>query len=345
MKFPIINNSKPKPKPQRTPKPPWLKVRAPSGPRFNSLLSRMKTLNLATVCQEAQCPNIGECWGGGTATIMLMGDTCTRGCRFCMVNTGKPPGLDPDEPANAAEAVVAMGVDYIVLTSVNRDDIDDGGALHFATAVRELKRRDPDIMVEVLIPDFQGRLDAVDTLIASGPEVIAHNVETTRRLTRRVRDARATYDQSLWVLDHIDKAGAGKGPDGVDIVSKTSVMLGLGETEDEVIETMRDLRSVGVDVVTFGQYLRPSAKHLEVVEFVTPEMFDRLADIARDMGFLYVASGPLVRSSYRAGEFYLKAHLDRAKALASRRGREVRALHQPASPGKTARPKQQEERP
>jgi len=337
MKFPIINNGSTGQKApaakQRVPKPPWLKVKAPSGKRFHDLLGRMGDLKLATVCQEAHCPNIGECWGGGTATIMLMGEVCTRGCRFCMVTTGKPPGLDPDEPANAAQAVVEMGVDYIVLTSVNRDDLPDGGAGHFAKAVRELKQRDPDIMVEVLIPDFQGSTDACDTLIASGPEVIAHNMETVRRLTRRVRDARAKYDQSLAVLNHLDKAGAGKGPDGVDIVTKTSVMVGLGETEDEVIETMRDLRGVGCDVITFGQYLRPSRKHLEVVEFVHPDQFDRYAEIAKDLGFLYVASGPLVRSSYRAGEFYLRAHLDRARQLAKRRGRVVRALHDDKSTG------------
>ncbi len=298
----------------RAPKPPWLKVKAPGGARYQEIVKRLEGLKLYTVCQEARCPNIGECWGGGTATIMLMGGTCTRGCRFCAVTTGKPPVLDPDEPKNAAAAVVAMGVDYIVLTSVNRDDLPDGGAGHFAECVRELKRLDPEILVEVLIPDFQGNLDAVDALIASGPEVIAHNVETTRRLTRRVRDVRATFDQSLAVLRHIHEAGRGRGAGGVDVLAKTSIMVGLGETEDEVVEALRELRAVGTDVVTFGQYLQPSPKHLDVVEFVTPAQFDRYADLAREMGFLYVASGPLVRSSYRAGEFYLKAHLDAQRA-------------------------------
>jgi lipoic acid synthetase len=304
--FPIINNGAG----NRSPKPPWLKVKAPAGKRYNAIRKRLRNLNLFTVCEEAHCPNIGECWGGGTATIMLMGEICTRGCRFCAVTTGKPPALDPTEPEHAAQTVVAMGVDYIVLTSVNRDDLADGGAEHFAETVSALKRLERKIMVEVLIPDFQGSTDAVDTLIASGPEVIAHNVETIRRLSRGVRDARANFDQSLKILGHIHTAGKGKGPLGVDVLAKTSIMCGLGETEPEIVEAMQDLRRVGVDVVTFGQYLRPSAKHLPVVEYVTPEQFDRYAEIARDLGFLYVASGPLVRSSYRAGEYYLKAHID-----------------------------------
>lgn len=305
-KFPILKSS---PR-QRVPKPKWLKVQAPSGERYTRIRERMKGLELFTVCQEAHCPNIGECWDGGTATIMLMGGTCTRGCRFCAVHTGKPAPLDPREPYHAAKAVVEMGVDYIVLTSVNRDDLPDGGAGHFATCVRELKRLDPDILVEVLIPDFQGDLEAVESLIASGPEVIAHNVETVQRLTRRVRDVRATYAQSLRVLRHIKDAGRGRSRGGVDVLAKTSVMLGIGETDDEVRQTMRDLREVGCDVITFGQYLQPSPKHLEVVEFVPPERFDAWAAEADAMGFVYCASGPLVRSSYRAGEFYLKAHID-----------------------------------
>ncbi len=329
MKFPILQNPstqtpapdaamtgpgcaspQPLPRKPRTPKPPWLKVKAPGGGRYEQIRQRLEGLDLWTVCQEAQCPNIGECWSGGTATIMLMGGTCTRGCRFCAVDTGKPGPLDPMEPFNAAKAVVAMGVDYIVLTSVNRDDLPDGGAAHFGNCVKELKRLQPDILVEVLIPDFQGRMAGVETIIASGADVIAHNVETTRRLTRRVRDVRATYDQSLSVLKYIKEQGRGRGRGGVDVLAKTSIMLGLSETEDEVRETLVDLRNVGCDVVTFGQYLQPSPKHLEVSEFIAPEAFDKWAEVAKEMGFLYVASGPLVRSSYRAGEFYLHAHIE-----------------------------------
>jgi lipoic acid synthetase len=332
MKFPILQDAPP-PRPARPPKPPWLKVKAPSGPTYQAIRDRMAGASLATVCQEAHCPNLGECWGGGTATIMLMGDTCTRGCRFCMVHTGKPAPLDPDEPANAAAAVVAMGVEYIVLTSVNRDELPDGGASHFAATVRELKARDPEIMVEVLIPDFQGDLSAVDQLIAAGPEVIAHNVETVRRLSRTVRDVRATFDQSLRVLEHVDRAGAGRGPGGADILAKTSIMVGLGETPEEVAAALDDLRGVGCDVVTFGQYLQPSRKHLDVVAFVPPEQFDRYAQMARDKGFVYVASGPLVRSSYRAGEFYLKAHLARARQHAAARATKQAAAADPSGGG------------
>jgi lipoic acid synthetase len=241
---------------------------------------------------------------------MLMGDVCTRGCRFCAVTTGKPEALDPHEPRNAAEAVVAMGVDYIVLTSVNRDDLEDGGAAHFAETVVELKTLRPDIMVEVLVPDFQGDLKSFEPLFDSGPEVIAHNVETIPRLSRGVRDARATFEQSLKVLSHIVLAGKGRGPGGVDILAKTSVMCGLGEAPEEIREAMEAVRDAGVHVITFGQYLRPSAKHLKVEEYVSPEQFDHYAQWARDIGFVYVASGPLVRSSYRAGEFYLAAHIE-----------------------------------
>ncbi len=330
MKFPILNQvpsdnasaaepiapeggvMPPRPRPPRVRKPSWLKVQAPSGERYLAIKKRMETLDLWTVCEEAQCPNIGECWSGGTATIMLMGGTCTRGCRFCAVATGRPKPLDPLEPFNAAQAVAAMGVDYIVITSVNRDDLPDGGAAHFASCVRELKRLQPDILVEVLIPDFQGRMAGVDLLIEAGCDVIAHNVETVRRLTRKVRDVRATFDQSLTVLNHIDEAGRGRRTAGGDVLSKTSIMLGLGETDDEVDEALRELREVRCDVVTFGQYLQPSPKHLEVVEFVTPEKFAHWEARATELGFLYVASGPLVRSSYRAGEYFLKAHLDGA---------------------------------
>ncbi len=300
-KFPILSSSTAgsAAATPRRPKPPWLKVTAPGGARYHEIKQRLETLDLWTVCEEAQCPNIGECWSGGTATIMLMGGTCTRGCRFCAVMTGKPAPLDPREPYNAAAAVVAMGVDYIVITSVNRDDLDDGGAEHFATCVRELKRLAPNILVEVLIPDFQGRLASVDALIAARPDVIAHNVETVRRLTRGVRDVRATFDQSLAVLGHVKRHGGG-------ILSKTSIMLGLGEADDEVRDALVELREVGTDIVTFGQYLQPSPKHLAVETFVSPEVFDRWADEGRALGFAYVASGPLVRSSYRAGELFIK---------------------------------------
>jgi lipoic acid synthetase len=299
-----------RPRPPRQRKPAWLKVQAPGGERYHEIRKRLDGLDLWTVCEEAQCPNIGECWNGGTATIMLMGGTCTRGCRFCAVATGRPKPLDPMEPFNAAKAVAAMGVDYIVITSVNRDDLPDGGAAHFASCVRELKRLQPDILVEVLIPDFQGRMEGVDLLIEAGCDVIAHNVETVRRLTRKVRDVRATFDQSLGVLKHVDAAGRGRREGGGDVLAKTSIMLGLGETDQEVESALVELRGVGCDVVTFGQYLQPSPKHLEVVEFVTPEKFAHWEQRSRELGFVYVASGPLVRSSYRAGEYFLKAHLD-----------------------------------
>lgn len=318
--FPIVGRDVAvPPKKARVPKPPWLKVKAPGGGRYEQIRQRLEGLELFTVCQEAQCPNIGECWSGGTATIMLMGGTCTRGCRFCAVDTGKPGPLDPFEPFNAAKAVAAMGVDYIVLTSVNRDDLEDGGAAHFATCVRELKRLQPDILVEVLIPDFQGRMQGVEAIIDAGADVVAHNVETTRRLTRKVRDVRATYERSLEVLQHIKNYGKGRGKGGVDVLSKTSIMLGLSETDVEVSETLVDLRQVGCDVVTFGQYLQPSAKHLSVVEFITPEAFARWEQESKTMGFVYVASGPLVRSSYRAGEFYLHAHLEKQRLEAEAR--------------------------
>ena len=312
-RFSILNN---KSRPRRS-KPSWLKVRAPGGGRYEEIKRRIDTLGLHTVCQEAQCPNIGECWDGGTATIMLMGGSCTRGCRFCAVQTmASPPPLDPNEPQHAAEAVAAMGVDYIVVTSVNRDDLPDGGAAHFAETIVALKRRDPSLMVEVLVPDFQGRSEAVDVLANAGPEVIAHNVETVRRLSRRVRDARASFDQSLRVLRDVKRAGRGRAPGGLDILAKTSIMCGLGETEEEVLSAIREVRETGCDVITFGQYLQPSPRHHEVVEYVSPERFERYAEFALAMGYVYVASGPLVRSSYKAAEFYLKAHLTELRAEA-----------------------------
>jgi lipoic acid synthetase len=279
--------------------------------RYAQVKDSLQKLDLHTVCEEAQCPNIGECWNGGTGTIMLLGDTCTRGCMFCAVNTdSKPPPPDPFEPFKTAEAVVAWGVDYIVLTSVDRDDIADGGAQHFAQTVQLLKQNKPNLLVECLVSDFQGMLDSVETLALSGLDVYAHNVETVERLQPFVRDARANYQQSLSTLQHAKVVKP-------ELYTKTSIMLGLGETEEEVTQTMTDLRAIGVDVVTFGQYLRPTEHHLSVVEYVTPEKFDHYRQVGENMGFKYVASGPMVRSSYKAGEFYLEHMIKKERTEAA----------------------------
>ncbi len=281
-------------------KPEWLRVRPPSGENYAHLKTLLRSLDLHTVCEEAHCPNVGECWGGGTATIMLLGDTCTRGCRFCAVTSGNPRGaIDVDEPRKVAGAIAELGLTYVVLTSVDRDDLPDGGAGHFAQTIREIKARDADVLVEALIPDFQGDLAAVRTVVDANPDVLDHNIETVRRLQHPVRDRRAGYEQSLAVL-----RGAKSMRDG--LYTKSSIMLGLGESHDEVLETMHDLRDAGVDILTLGQYLRPSAWHLPVQEFVPPERFDAYRREAEAMGFLYAAAGPLVRSSYRAGEFFLE---------------------------------------
>ena len=275
-------------------KPEWLRVRLPSGGKYEQVRSNVKQHRLATVCEESKCPNIGECWNAGTATIMLMGDVCTRACRFCSVDTGNPRGwLDEQEPANAAESVRIMDLKYIVLTSVDRDDLPDGGAAHYAACVREIKRINPQTAVEALTPDFQGRFDCVETVIDSGLEVFAQNVETVRRLTHPVRDPRAGYEQTLSVLEHAKKHRP-------EVLTKTSLMLGLGETDDEVLECMDDLRRIGVDIVTFGQYLRPTINHLPVQRYVTPAQFQYFRQQGLSKGFLEVVSGPLVRSSYRA---------------------------------------------
>lgn len=284
-------------------RPDWFRVPAPSqaeDSRYTEVKDSLRDLDLHTVCEEAQCPNVGECWSGGTGTIMLLGDTCTRGCMFCAVNTNSaPPPPDPFEPFKTAEAVAQWGVDYIVLTSVDRDDIEDGGAQHFAHTVELLKTRKPEILVECLVSDFQGNVDSVKTLALSGLDVYAHNVETVERLQKFVRDPRAGYHQSLKTLKAAKEAKPG-------LYTKTSIMLGLGEKDEEVIQTMKDLRSVDVDVVTFGQYLRPTEHHLSVVEYVKPDKFDYFRQVGEEMGFKYVASGPMVRSSYKAGEFYLE---------------------------------------
>ena len=297
-------------KDKTTRKPAWLKREVPGGERYTEIKSKLRELKLATVCEEAKCPNLGECWGGGdgktaTATIMIMGDTCTRGCRFCAVNTSQTPApLDPDEPTNTANAVAKWGVGYIVLTSVDRDDVPDGGAEHFAKTVRTLKALKPDILAECLTPDFRGDGDAVTHLANSGLDVFAHNIETVERLQARVRDPRANYAQSLEVL-RLAKATGPK-----NLVTKTSIMLGLGETDLEIETAMRDCKAAGVDIFTLGQYLRPTSNHLEVKAYVTPEKFAFWKSFGEDVvGFRYVASGPLVRSSYKAGEFFIESML------------------------------------
>lgn len=283
-------------------------MRAPAGERYMQIKDLLKGLNLATVCQEAQCPNIGECWGGGTATIMLMGEVCTRGCRFCNVKTGNPKGkLDLEEPQKVAHAVSQMGLDYVVLTSVDRDDLPDEGSMHFAKTVRNLKVSAPELIVEVLTPDFKGNEEFIGYIVDAEPDVFAHNVETVERLQKRVRDPRAGYAQSLRVLEFVKERDHSR-------YTKTSIMLGLGEQDDEIRQTLRDLRGVGCDVVTFGQYLQPQKRHLPVEEFVTPDKFKMWQAEAEGMGFLYVASGPLVRSSYRAGEFFMKGVIEKRRA-------------------------------
>jgi lipoic acid synthetase len=275
-------------------KPPWLKARAPTGSGYASVRALVREHRLATVCEEAKCPNIGECWNAGTATLMLMGAVCTRACRFCSVDTGNPHGwLDREEPQNAARTVELMKLGYVVLTSVDRDDLPDGGAAHYAACVRAIKARNPATAVEALTPDFQGVLRDVETVVDSGIEVFAQNIETVRRLTHPVRDPRAGYQQTLAVLAHAKRHRP-------EVLTKSSLMLGLGESDQEIEATLADLRAARVDIVTLGQYLRPTLNHLPVQRFVTPEEFDRYRERALALGFLECVSGPLVRSSYRA---------------------------------------------
>jgi lipoic acid synthetase len=277
----------------RLKKPDFLKMRVRHSPKYESVKDIVKQHRLATVCEEAKCPNISECWSAGTATIMLMGDVCTRACRFCSVNTGNPRGwLDHEEPENTAKAVELMGLSYVVLTSVNRDDLPDGGAGHYAQTVREVKRLNPNTGVEALTPDFLGLESAIDTLLDSGLDVFAQNVETVQRLTHPVRDPRAGYRQTLDVLEYAARNS--------DVITKTSLMLGLGETDDELLECMDDLRKASVDVLTLGQYLQPTKNHLPVERFVTPDEFERYRVWGLEKGFKEVVSGVFVRSSYRA---------------------------------------------
>jgi lipoyl synthase len=288
--------------------PEWLKTPIPAGnSNYKKIKKDLRGLGLHTVCEEARCPNISDCWGGdnknaATATIMLMGDTCTRGCRFCSVKTNrKPAALDPHEPENTAEALARWGLGYVVLTSVDRDDLADGGARHFAETISKIKQKKPSLLVEALTGDFRGDLDMVKIVADSGLDVYAHNVETVEGLTPYVRDRRATFRQSLKVLNHVKDVRGDQG-----IITKTSLMLGLGEQEHEVEDALRELRKARVDVVTFGQYMRPTKRHLKVEKYVTPDEFEMWRQRALDMGFLYVASGPLVRSSYKAGEAFIE---------------------------------------
>ncbi len=284
----------------REPKPSWLKARVPAGERFERLRATVREHRLATVCEESICPNIGECWNNGTATIMLMGRVCTRACQFCAVDTGNPHGwLDADEAANSARSVELMGLRYVVLTSVDRDDLADGGARHYADCIRAIKARCPQTAVEALTPDFAGNLADVATVVDSGVDVFAQNLETVERLTSKVRDARAGYRQTLDVLAFAKRHRA-------DILTKSSLMLGLGETDAEVAAALDDLKHAAVDIVTFGQYLRPTPNHLAVERYVTPEEFERYRRSGLERGFLEVVAGPLVRSSYRADRVFEK---------------------------------------
>lgn len=284
-------------------KPPWLKVRIPGGEKVESLRGLFKQLDLATVCQEARCPNLGECWREGTATIMILGETCTRGCRFCAVNTGDPGGItDPREPEHVGRALGKLDLAYVVLTMVDRDDLMDGGADHVAETVQRIRQHSPETLVEVLVGDFAGQRHDVETVVREGrPDVFAHNVEVVPSLQRKMRDARCSWERSVSVLRWAKEAGGN--------VTKTSLMVGCGETEADMHEAMQRLREAEVDVLTIGQYLRPTPKHAEMVRYVEPAEFEAYKKYAEDLGFAYVASGPLVRSSYRAAEAFLKGIL------------------------------------
>lgn len=272
-------------------KPKWLRVKLPTGSGYRNVRGLVDKYKLNTICESGSCPNMGECWGAGTATFMILGNVCTRSCGFCAVATGRPESLDWDEPERVARSVKLMGVKHCVLTSVDRDDLKDGGSIIWAETVKAVRRLSPETTMETLIPDFKGEMPLVQRMVDVAPEIISHNLETVRRLTREVR-IQAQYDRSLEVLAYLKSAGQKR--------TKSGVMLGLGETEKEVIETMEDLRKAEVDIITLGQYLQPTTKHLSVQEFIKPEQFDRLKEIGLEMGFKYVESGPLVRSSYRA---------------------------------------------
>lgn len=287
----------------RLPKPAWLRISNQVSPAYLAVKEQVDTHQLATVCQEAKCPNMAECWSHGTATIMLMGKVCTRACRFCSVDTGNPNGwLDLEEPQKAAQTVAIMNLEYVVLTSVNRDDLPDGGAAHYAAAIRAIRERSPQTKIEALTPDFQGERSSIEILLDSGVDVFAQNVETVERLTHPVRDNRAGYQQTLQVLSYAKQYRP-------DVLTKTSLMLGLGETWDELLQTMDDLRACKVDILTFGQYLQPTKHHLPVQRYLPPEEFIQLREIGLEKGFFEVAAGPLVRSSYRADRIFKRDNL------------------------------------
>lgn len=290
------------PQPLHINKPSWLKTKIPSGDNFFEIKRDLRSKNLFTVCEEAKCPNISECWSTNTATFMILGDTCTRACRFCNVKTGNPGGwLDDKEPEKTAESVCLLKLKYAVITMVDRDDLEDGGAAHVKKTFNAIRVASPTTLLEFLGGDFQAKDNSLEMVLSARPEVFAHNIETVERLTPRVRDARATYRRSLGVLKRVKELAP------YELFTKSAIMLGLGETMDEVTQALRDLRAHDVDFITIGQYMRPSKRHLSIKEFVPPEQFDELAILAKDLGFISVASGPLVRSSYRASEFYSKA--------------------------------------
>lgn len=313
----LANLRKPRP-----PLPEWFKIRPPTTDAFSMIKAQLASTGLKTVCEEAHCPNLTECWSGGTATIMLLGDTCTRGCQFCSVKTGNPhQEVDELEPWKLAQTIKKMseksGLDYIVLTMVARDDLDDGGAAHLAKCIRAIHQTTPEVLVEILISDLRGKESSLQAVLESGPVVLAHNIETIERLTKFVRDGRANYQQTLDVLANAKKLATTSAtlqkiyPPKKPLYTKSSIMLGLGETEEEVITTMKDLRAVGVDMLTLGQYLPPSPNHVELKEYIHPDHFARLEKIGLDLGFIYVASGPFVRSSYKAGELFVKSLLQK----------------------------------
>ena len=281
-------------------KPPWIKLRLPSSGEYSRVRAILRKYKLNTVCEDSLCPNLAECWGSGTFTLMILGRICTRACKFCAIKTGNPGGVvDRDEPRRVAEAVKELGMEYVVITSVTRDDLPDGGASIYAETIRRIKSSTPNVKVEVLIPDLNNDVDALSQIVREKPDVIGHNIETVKRLTKIVRDPRAGYEKSLKTLKIVKELAP-------EIYTKSSIMLGLGETEEEVVAAMRDLRKVGVDILTLGQYLQPTRQHLPVVEYVHPEKFEKLKKIGEELGFLSVAAGPLVRSSYKAAEYFAK---------------------------------------